>query len=285
VGGRGALRRDGGGVHPFVWPGPPAHRDRPVRSSALITTADSSSRRRRSRSMDAHGTIQSYIEASIHLILHQRRVYPSEVFERRRLFDVTVFRSRHVELNDYIALVARGARELLDRGEADALVVSILGEHRDTGSSLGDPEVLERFRLEFRMPPTAGHQGGAASSSSSSPLDVETLQAHLRGFLLKLHVCDSLLPPLPSHTRLTFTCELHTEPTRAAQPLSPQLLEQWVESDTRGRGPGGSAGSSAGGSAGAAAAHLVPLKSLALSDGTTMALNVLTHAQSQAGAS
>jgi mitotic spindle assembly checkpoint protein MAD2B len=228
--------------------------------------------------MDVHTTIQNYIETSIHLILHQRRVYPSEVFERRRLFDVTVFRSRHVELNDYIALVACGARELLERGEADALVVSILGEPHGAGSSLGDPEVLERFRLEFRMPPRAGQQGGASSSSSSTPIDVETLQAHHRGFLLKLHVCDSLLPPLPSHMRLTFTCELHTDPTRAAQPLSPQLLEQWVECDVRGRGP-------SGGSAGAAGAHLVPFKSLALNDGTSMSLNVLTYSPSQADGS
>ena len=225
----------------------------------------------------AASLLQQYVEASIHLILHQRRVYEQEIFERRRLFDVTIFRSRHVELNDYIALVADGARELLERGEADAVVISIMGEPRD-GSSAGSSaqEVLERFRLSFHPPPPSqSHAIGSGVGSGAGPsssADLDALRAHLRGFLLKLHVCDTLLPPLPRHMRLSFTCELHTDPTRSAQPLTPQLLQQWVECGPR---DGGSSGASSGPAGGGAI--LIPLKSLSLDDGTTVSLNAMTY--------
>lgn len=197
-----------------------------------------------------------FVEASVHLILYARHVYPQEIFERRRLFDVTVFRSRHVELNDHIALVARGVRSLIERGEADALVVSILsGDDAAT-------EVVERFRLDFHRQAAAAGSGSSGSSGSAAELDI--LRAHLRGFLLKLHMCDTLLPPLPADARLTFSCELHTHPTHAAQPLPPDLLQQWTESQP----PAGAA--RAGG------AQVIPLKSAALDNGLTLSLNVLT---------
>ena len=170
--------------------------------------------------------LQQCVEASIHLILHTSgRVYEQEIFERRRLFIVTIFRSR-VELNDYIALVAEGAsRELLERGEADAVVISIMGEPRD-GSSAGSSaqEVLEQFRLSFHPPPPSqrhaigsGVGGGAGLSSA----DLDALRAHLRGFLLKLHVCDTLLPPLPPCVcRSRASCAHGSDAIRAAADAS-----------------------------------------------------------------
>ena len=72
-------------------------------------------------------TLCDFLGAAVHQILHTRGVYPSQVFERRRLFDVTVFRSRYKELNDHIDLVVDGARQLIERDECDALIVFVLG--------------------------------------------------------------------------------------------------------------------------------------------------------------
>merc|ERR1711871_198750 len=161
--------------------------------------------------------LSRFAEAAVHLILRVRGVYPEEIFERRRLFDVTTFRSRHVELNDYIALVAGGLRELLERGEGDALVVSIIQQPAVTTAAakssvpLLKSEVLERFQFEFRHLASNGQHPMPLASGN----DHDQVRAQLRGFLLKLHVCNTLLPPLnpsPGHS-LAFACELHTHTT------------------------------------------------------------------------
>lgn len=150
-----------------------------------------------------------FLACALHLVLYARRVYPREIFERRRHLDVTVFRSRHVELNEYLALIVQGARQLMERGEADTLVVTIRA---------GYDVVLERFRFDL------SYDGRAVA------LDV--LREHLRGFLLKLLVCDSMLGPLPSTARLDFTAELHTKPSRVAQPLPDSCEERKLSNRT-----------------------------------------------------
>ena len=210
----------------------------------------------------ATGVLVDFLQGAVHQILYARKVYPPDVFERRRLFDVTVFRSRHVELNDYIKMVVDSARLLLERAELDALVVSVLGRPRAAAPSLR-PVVLERFRLDVRL----------SAAGASSHLDAEGLAASLRGFLLKLHVCDALLAPLPADAELSFTAELHTRATSAPHPLPDSLREAWAETDAGGGGAHTAAGPVAGGVDGGP--HVVPLKSLE-AGGLTMGLSVLT---------
>ena len=106
------------------------------------------------------------MSCAVHLVLWARRVYPREAFERRRHLDVTVFRSRHVELNEYIALIVQGARQLIERGEADRLVIAVRSGR----------VVFERFRFDVR------YDGRA--------VDLDALREQLRGFLLKLLTCE-----------------------------------------------------------------------------------------------
>ena len=172
-------------------------------------------------SSDFSALVEQFLDVAIHLILRTRRVYAPEIFERRRFLDVTVFRSRHIELNEHIALVAEGAKTLLERGEADALVVSIMGAPREGGPRA----VLERYLFEFRQ------SDRAAAAAAATDDDHEAMRAQLRGFLLKLHVCDTQLAPLPADADLSFACELHTAPTRVSEPLPTRLREQWTECD------------------------------------------------------
>lgn len=51
-----------------------------------------------------------FCEAIIHELLYQRQIYSSDLFERHRLYDVVVRRSRHLKLNDYIHSVVHSIR-------------------------------------------------------------------------------------------------------------------------------------------------------------------------------
>ena len=47
-----------------------------------------------------------FVEAVIHQILHLRRIYRPELFERHRLYGITTRKSRHPDLNEYIRGIA-----------------------------------------------------------------------------------------------------------------------------------------------------------------------------------
>ena len=159
-------------------------------------------------------TLEAFFTAAINLILHGRRVYPAEAFEKRRIFDVPVHVSRHAELSEYIALSVRGAGELLARGELRALAVLVLGPAPGDGSP---PPVLERFVFDLRTTP------GASAESAA-------LRAQLRGVLVKLNFSDSLLLPLPAEP-LGFSVEVHAEGEAGGEATSEELREQWMECD------------------------------------------------------
>ena len=190
--------------------------------------------------------VGDFLGAAVHTLLHARGVYPPETFERRRLFEVQVYVSRHQELIEYVASAVRGATQLLAQGAADSLVLRVLGA--------GAPApVLERFVFELRAP------GGAAPLAE---LDAAALRAQLRGFLVKLHVCDSLLAPLPGGGGLTFGLELHAQGGGGGGGggggednvlhRCGELRDGWVECDARDDG-----------GAVQQPAQVVPLKSLA----------------------
>ena len=146
--------------------------------------------------------VTEFLSSAIHLILFSRRLYPEETFERRRLFDVQVYRSRHPELAEYISFAVRGVQEMLQRGEADALVL-LIHAPAIVGSGAAAPgRVVEKFVFEL----------AAAAGDAPPDVDLAPLRAQLRGFLLKLHVCDSLLSPLPCEPHeLSFTLEIHSQ--------------------------------------------------------------------------
>lgn len=51
-----------------------------------------------------------FCEAIIHELLYQRQIYSPDLFQRHRLYDVVVRRSRHQKLNDYIHGVVQSIR-------------------------------------------------------------------------------------------------------------------------------------------------------------------------------
>eukprot|EP00961_Rhodomonas_salina_P073691 990379-Rhodomonas_salina.1 len=52
---------------------------------------------------DVSAVFCEFLEAATHTLLYIRNVYPPEIFDRRRKYNVPVRQSRHKELNDYIS--------------------------------------------------------------------------------------------------------------------------------------------------------------------------------------
>ena len=46
-----------------------------------------------------------FTDCLIHQLLHLRKLYSADLFEKQRLYGIAVHRSRHPELNDYISTV------------------------------------------------------------------------------------------------------------------------------------------------------------------------------------
>jgi hypothetical protein len=96
-----------------------------------------------------------FLEAAIHTVLYARGVYPPELFELRRQYNVPVRMARHPALREYVAslLTAEHLGHWLQRGLVDQLVLAILGQ---------DGQPLERFVFELGpLLPTAPRSSGS----------------------------------------------------------------------------------------------------------------------------
>lgn len=56
-----------------------------------------------------------FLEALVHQVLFVREVYSPELFERQRLYGIAVRRSRHPDLNAYIADAVAGLKVRLGK--------------------------------------------------------------------------------------------------------------------------------------------------------------------------
>ena len=71
----------------------------PLALTHALVTPDLGARAHR----DVSRVFCEFLEVAVHQILFVRSVYPAELFERKRKYNVPVRQSRHKDLNDYIA--------------------------------------------------------------------------------------------------------------------------------------------------------------------------------------
>ena len=127
-----------------------------------------------------------FLEAAVHVSLRARGPYAPELFERRRLYGVSVARARHPELCAYIASAVGAARPLIASGALQELAVAF-------SSADGAPLSKVSFVLHGVAPSLADADAGA-------------LEAALRSALLKLQFIDGLLAPLPPGASCLVCC-------------------------------------------------------------------------------
>ncbi|CBJ29113.1 HORMA domain protein [Ectocarpus siliculosus] len=134
-----------------------------------------------------------FLEAATHSLLHSRRAYPQDIFERRRKYGVPVWMSRHPELNAYISEVLLRAKSLMEQGVVRRVLVCFFLEEEHV-----DQAPVERVAFDVRV-----EDDGDDSVDSTSLQDVED---QLRSALLQIQKSSAHLP-----TRQGCTFALHVE--------------------------------------------------------------------------
>jgi mitotic spindle assembly checkpoint protein MAD2B len=172
--------------------------------------------------MDGHGSIKiqtqadlfvEFLEAAFHLILYNRDVYPAVLFKPCRLYNVTVQMSCQTEINQYIRNIIISVHSLLLQQNLDKVVLAII--------NTDDHSILEKFIFIMQRAPET-------NDGDTYLLEVEE---SLRGALLKITYCNSLLKPHPPNC--TFTVLIHTTNEAAARLEHQQQAEgfPWIRAD------------------------------------------------------
>ncbi|EGG05869.1 uncharacterized protein MELLADRAFT_87700 [Melampsora larici-populina 98AG31] len=170
------------------------------------------------------------VEVAFHNILYVRGVYPSDLFESCKKYDVPIFRSRHVLLTSYISGVVSQVVEEISKGFVNKLILAI----QDATTPPYEP--LEHFVFDFQylVDPITNFED--ESDRDIRPMTgVGTLadaHVHLRAFLMKINQCNKQITELPQRGSLTWTTFLElNDPTK--EPVSEStkksdLPPQWV---------------------------------------------------------
>eukprot|EP01147_Barroeca_monosierra_P009294 gene9295-1562_t len=141
--------------------------------------------------------IGALLETAVYSILYTRAVYPSILFEKRQVFAVPTPWPRAQPLIDYV------------KTAVDA-VIKWLSQEK---------VVIERFVFDINI----------SSMKECSSLHPERLEQHLRGVLVKLSMCDALLP---SHDVVEKSFRLYAiTPAKNELSASRDSTMPWVVAD------------------------------------------------------
>ena len=142
-----------------------------------------------------------FMEIAFHTILYTRRIYPPEIFERRRKFGIPVHLSRHPDLSKYLVDVVCGIQSWLEADTLQKVVLAVLGPQNQDNNT---PSVIERFVFNLTLSREQEQAGQRLNLTQ-----IQQLEEKLRASLLKLQVCDAKVPALPLGS--TFTVLLYTD--------------------------------------------------------------------------
>ncbi|XP_024372421.1 DNA polymerase zeta processivity subunit [Physcomitrium patens] len=118
-----------------------------------------------------------FLEVCIHQLLSVREVYPPAIFERRRYFNVPVQWARHPDLREYIHSAVSNLQTWIQQGAAEKIAIKFL-----------DANQIPVEKVIFKL---------CLKKLTGTGLPAQHLEFALRGFLLKICVSNSALPPLP----------------------------------------------------------------------------------------
>ena len=137
----------------------------------------------------------TFLEVSIHTILHARRLYPATLFEQRAAFRCLAWMSRSPEVTECICELLDSIRELLLAGAAEALTIALL----PVG---GAGPFLEAytFALTIDAPRVAGTRATYAD-----------LEASFGSAIVALQSIESTRAPLPLGATWTAVLATHEE--------------------------------------------------------------------------
>ncbi|THH04850.1 hypothetical protein EW145_g5226 [Phellinidium pouzarii] len=133
---------------------------------------------------------KSVIEVAMHTILYIRQIYPAELFDRRRLFDIPVFQCIEPSINDYVSKAIKAVGEEIIEDNVSKVIINI---HKSD-------KPLEKFIFSFDRPKDSG-----SPILDPERIPLEVLQRQMRAMLLKLNTIDAQLLPLMASSNLSFS--------------------------------------------------------------------------------
>ena len=138
--------------------------------------------------------IVHFLDAVVHNILYQRRVYPALLFRTVKKYDAIIKQSKHPKLNEYIArALMDGVYKFIADGSLTKFVV-ILRESRDRD------KILEKYVFDIRMDLKADFKD-----------DILSLRAQFGDLLVRLNSMNAYLSGTQTHSKeLTFSLRAHT---------------------------------------------------------------------------
>ncbi|XP_029156012.1 mitotic spindle assembly checkpoint protein MAD2B [Nylanderia fulva] len=133
-----------------------------------------------------------FLEVAFNQILFCRKIYPKEIYVKRKIYGITVHVSEHPELNEYLSNILNAIRELIKEDESSIKTISLTFYNENKLPI--EKFVFDIIKLQ-------------AEFVEKDPYYLKTEEA-VKTICLKLSMCDTYLKPLPDGS--TFSIEIQT---------------------------------------------------------------------------
>eukprot|EP00242_Pyramimonas_sp_CCMP2087_P009405 CAMPEP_0198215484 /NCGR_PEP_ID=MMETSP1445-20131203/50185_1 /TAXON_ID=36898 /ORGANISM="Pyramimonas sp., Strain CCMP2087" /LENGTH=192 /DNA_ID=CAMNT_0043891231 /DNA_START=252 /DNA_END=827 /DNA_ORIENTATION=+ len=150
-----------------------------------------------------------FLEAAFHHILYTRDVYPQELFQRGRLYNVPIQKSRHPDLNEYISSAVFSIHKWMVKGGLHTVVLLIVDEKHTP---------VERFVFRFQL---------ARAQEEAAGLPLDQIERTLSAFISKISLTHAVVKPLPIGCR--FQILVHSLGTAPSESASVGEEPVWAE--------------------------------------------------------
>lgn len=163
-----------------------------------------------------------FLEVAFNHILYFRKIYPKEIFVKKKIYGITVYVSVHPDLNEYLMNILNAIRELIkeDENSVKAITLTFYNKNRlPVEKFVFDMVKLQAELAEYVVAVDKLHLEFLELQSfinlcnfvlRKDPYYLKTEEA-LKTICLKLSTCDTYLKPLPDDS--TFSIEIQTYET------------------------------------------------------------------------
>ncbi|KYM86116.1 Mitotic spindle assembly checkpoint protein MAD2B, partial [Atta colombica] len=146
-----------------------------------------------------------FLEVAFNHILFFRKIYPKEIFVKKKIYGITVYVSEHPELNEYLSNVLNAIRELIKEDENSIKAINLTFYNKNKLPIEKFVFDMVKLQAEFME-----YVELFFSILRRDPYYLKTEEA-LKTVCLKLSICDTYLRAIPDNS--TFSIEIQTYET------------------------------------------------------------------------
>ncbi|XP_024877435.1 mitotic spindle assembly checkpoint protein MAD2B [Temnothorax curvispinosus] len=136
-----------------------------------------------------------FLEVAFNHILFCRKIYPKEIFVKKKIYGITIYVSEHPEVNEYLSNVLTAIKELIKEDEKSVKAITLTFYNKNKLPI--EKYVFDMVKLQAQL-------------TERDPYYLKTEEA-LKTVCLKLSMCDTYLRPIPDTS--IFSIEIQTYET------------------------------------------------------------------------